>query len=60
MNIVQHFQVKLLILMEKKFNGANLTAVFGGVKCDLRNAIIEEDALINACSVFGGNRHRFR
>ena len=38
----------------EKFNGANLTAVFGGVKCDLRNAIIEEDALINACSVFGG------
>ena len=38
----------------EKFNGANLTAVFGGVKCDLKNAIIEEDALINACSVFGG------
>ena len=38
----------------EKFNGANLTAVFGGVKCDLRNAIIEEDVLINTCSVFGG------
>ena len=38
----------------EKFNGANLTAVFGGVKCDLRSAIIEEDVLINACSIFGG------
>lgn len=38
----------------EKFNGANLTAVFGGVDCDLRNAIIEEDVLINVCSIFGG------
>lgn len=36
------------------FKGTNLTAVFGGVKCDLRNAIIEEDVVINASSVFGG------
>ena len=36
------------------FRGAELTAIFGGVKCDLRNAIIEEDVVINACSLFGG------
>lgn len=36
------------------FKGAELTAVFGGVKCDLRNAIIEEDAVITASSIFGG------
>ncbi len=38
----------------EKFNGANLTAVFGGIKCDLRDAIIEEDVVINSTSVFGG------
>lgn len=36
------------------FNGAELTAVFGGVKCDLRHAIIEKDCAINACGIFGG------
>lgn len=38
----------------EKFTGADLTAVFGGVKCDLRKAIIEEDTVINASSIFGG------
>ena len=38
----------------EKFTGANLTAVFGGVKCDLKNAIIENDVLINVSSIFGG------
>ncbi len=38
----------------EKFTGANLTAVFGGVKYDLRNAIIESDVVINANSTFGG------
>ena len=39
---------------EEKFTGADLTAVFGGVKCDLRNAIIESDVVINASTTFGG------
>ena len=38
----------------QEFKGANLTAVFGGVKCDLRNAIIDSDVVINASSIFGG------
>ena len=38
----------------EKFTGADLTAVFGGVKCDLRKAIIESDVVINANSTFGG------
>lgn len=38
----------------EKFTGADLTAVFGGVKCDLRNSIIESDVVINASSIFGG------
>ena len=36
------------------FRGAEITAVFGGVKLDLRNAVFEADAVINACCVFGG------
>lgn len=36
------------------FNGTDLTAVFGGVKCDLKNAIIENDVVINSSSIFGG------
>lgn len=36
------------------FKGAELTAVFGGIKCDLRNAVFEGDTVINACCIFGG------
>lgn len=36
------------------FRGAELNAIFGGIKCDLRTALIPEDAVIDACSVFGG------
>ena len=38
----------------ERFTGANLTAVFGEVKYDLRNAIIDSDVVINASSTFGG------
>lgn len=36
------------------FEGATLTAVFGGVDCHLENAIIEKDVVINATAIFGG------
>jgi len=36
------------------FNGANLTAAFGGLKCDLRNAVIERDCVIQTTTAFGG------
>ena len=38
----------------EQFTGAELSAVFGGVKCDLRNAVIEKDCAVTATSVFGG------
>lgn len=38
----------------EKFTGTNLTAVFGGIKCDLKNAIIENDVVVNCSSIFGG------
>lgn len=36
------------------FEGATLNAVFGGIDCDIRNAIIENDVFIKASAVFGG------
>lgn len=39
---------------KEEFEGCSLTAVFGSIKCDLREAIIKEDTVINASSIFGG------
>lgn len=39
---------------QQTFEGAELTAVFGSVKCDLRNANFDADAVINVTSIFGG------
>lgn len=36
------------------FEGCELTAIFGGVQCDLRGAIIEKDCCIKASAIFGG------
>lgn len=38
----------------KVFEGASLSSVFGGVKCDLRNASIEKNCVLKVTSVFGG------
>ena len=42
------------IFDNEKFEGIELTATFGGVKCDLRNAVIESDCAIRFTSTFGG------
>lgn len=36
------------------FSGASLNALFGGIDCDLRNAVIENDCYIEANALFGG------
>ena len=36
------------------FDGGSMTAVFGGVDCGLRNAIIKNDCVIDAVAIFGG------
>ncbi len=36
------------------FEGAELSAIFGGVECNLRNAIIEKDCAIKIEAIFGG------
>lgn len=38
----------------EKFTGTDLTAIFGGIECNLKRAIIEEDVVINVNSIFGG------
>lgn len=41
-------------IQNQEFKGANAEAIFGGVELDLREAIINEDQIINATSIFGG------
>ena len=41
-------------LSGETFTGASLTAVFGGVKLDLREALINSDAVIKVSAIFGG------
>lgn len=36
------------------FSSAKLTSTFGDLKCDLRNAAIADEAVIDVCCVFGG------
>lgn len=36
------------------FEGAEFTAIFGGIDAHLENAVIEKDIVINAVGVFGG------
>lgn len=38
----------------QRFEGAELNSIFGGVKLDLRSAIIQENVCIDATSIFGG------
>lgn len=38
----------------EEFRGLDLNAIFGGIKLDLRKAKIEDDVVINTCSIFGG------
>lgn len=38
----------------EKFVGTTINAVFGGVDIDLRDAVIDEDVVINATAIFGG------
>ena len=38
----------------EEYKGSSLTAVFGGIKCNLKDAVIKEDVVINTTSIFGG------
>lgn len=36
------------------FSGAEYNAIFGGIECDLRGAVIDKDCVIKATAIFGG------
>lgn len=39
---------------DEEFNGCELNAIFGGIKCNIKNAKLKDDVVINASSIFGG------
>ena len=43
-----------MLFRSEEFKGANLVAVFGGIKLDLRNAKLEEETVMKASAIFGG------
>lgn len=53
-NITATFSEQKVNKDNEEFKGANLDSVFGGVVLDLRKANIENEAVINASSIFGG------
>lgn len=42
------------IYPNQQFSGASILTIFGGMELDLRNAIINEDIVINSTSICGG------
>ena len=48
------FSGQTIDFSNEEFEGCSMSAVFGGVKCDLKDAIIKENVVIHASSIFGG------
>jgi hypothetical protein len=48
------FAGQSIMYPNENFNGAEITAVFGGVELDLSSAVIDSDITIDATCVFGG------
>lgn len=38
----------------EEFKGCNMNAIFGGIDCNLKDSIINEDVIINVSAIFGG------
>lgn len=53
-NIFAAFSGQDVNFNKKEFSGKDLTAVFGGIKCDLSSSILKNDVVINANAIFGG------
>lgn len=47
------FGVQNLDFSDEEFESCSLNAIFGGIKCDLRNTKLKKDVVINASSIFG-------
>ena len=52
--ITSVFSSQSIDYKDKEFKGINMSAVFGSIDLDLRNAKIKEDVVIKASAVFGG------
>lgn len=48
------FSSQVIDLSNEKFEGCNVDSIFGGVKIDLKDVVIDDDVVINATSIFGG------
>lgn len=48
------FSGQKLDFSNETVDGFKLSAIFGGIDCDLREAIIEKDVVIQVSSIFGG------
>ncbi|MBQ9950074.1 MAG: hypothetical protein IJO93_05085 [Clostridia bacterium] len=48
------FSGRNVVVDGEVFEGAELNAIFGSAKCDLKNAVIEKDCVIKASAIFGG------
>ncbi len=53
-NVFAIFSGQNTTFNKEAFNGAELNAIFGAIKCDLTQAVIEQDCVINASAIFGG------
>ena len=53
-NIVAIFSGKNLNYNARYFGGVAVTAIFGGIELDLRNAVIDKDVIIDVTAIFGG------
>ncbi len=41
------------VVNSKEFKGANCYSIFGGIKLDLRDVLLKDDAVINCYAIFG-------
>ena len=48
------FSSQSVVSNSQDFKGAKLTAVFGGIEFDMRDAVIKEEAVLTCTAVFGG------
>ena len=48
------FSSQNISFKDQEFTGINLSAVFGAIELDLRNAKIKDDVVVNATAIFGG------
>lgn len=53
-NVSAYFTGQKVAYSKEEFDGINMEVVFGGIKLDLRKAIIKKDVVINARAIFGG------